>query len=252
MTTLARNPLSLPSAQPDGTHIRRKYSVRPRRCLDTSSTTSEYSVHHVRDYWPSDIGTVDREQYRSSNITFASHSSGSRRSDEHDGPSADHDRNDRHASYRQLLDEKLEATRGAQESWLEGIANDIRSQVTAEQRLLRTIREQRQRENERRQREIEQQRREAEERRQREIEQEIERREREAEQRRRDEEEAYVLRQAIVAAEEAERREEAAEAERQRLARLRDCTVCTDSFDMGGMIQLPCEHWYCRDDFQGK
>ena len=252
MTYLARNPLPPRSAQPDVSHIRRKYSVRPRRSLGASSATSEYNVHQAQDYWPSNIGTIDREEYRSSSTASASHSSGSRHLDEHDGPSADLDHNDRHAGYRQLLEEKLEATRGAQESWLEGITNDIRSQVTAEQRLLRTIREQRQRENEQHQREVEQQRREAEERRQRETEQEIEQWEREAERRRREEEEAYALEQAIIAAEEAERREEAAEAERERLARLRDCTVCMDPFDMGGMIQLLCEHWYCRDDFQGR
>ena len=51
--------------------------------------------------------------------------------------------------------------------------------------------------------------------------------------------------------EERRRQEEAEQIERERRARLRECTVCFDEDDMTSMKQLACEHWYCRDDLRG-
>ena len=51
---------------------------------------------------------------------------------------------------------------------------------------------------------------------------------------------------------EVERQEEIERLERERLARLRECVVCMETFDMGVMKRLRCDHWYCEDDLKGR
>ncbi|KAK3642623.1 hypothetical protein LTR56_010671 [Elasticomyces elasticus] len=53
----------------------------------------------------------------------------------------------------------------------------------------------------------------------------------------------------IAAEAERSRRQAQAEEERRR-SRLRDCAVCLEQHDMGGMVQLTCQHWYCHDDLR--
>lgn len=51
---------------------------------------------------------------------------------------------------------------------------------------------------------------------------------------------------------EVERQEEIERLERERLARLKECVVCMETFDMGVMQRLRCDHWYCEDDLKGR
>jgi len=79
--------------------------------------------------------------------------------------------------------------------------------------------------------------------------QEIERRREEILQRRRQlEEERRAQEEAAAEV----RRREQEEAERIRQERLRQCAVCMDEADIDLMVQLPCTHWYCVDDLDGK
>jgi len=60
-------------------------------------------------------------------------------------------------------------------------------------------------------------------------------------------------RQRAILAEAAERRRlEAEEAERVRRERLKECAVCLEEIDMGMMVEVPCNHWYCRTHLRGK
>ena len=71
------------------------------------------------------------------------------------------------------------------------------------------------------------------------------------EQQRMIEEEARLQRLRLEAEEE-HRRREAEAAERRRRERERECAVCLEMNDMGGMIQTPCQHWYCQEHLRGK
>lgn len=77
----------------------------------------------------------------------------------------------------------------------------------------------------------------------------LEQQERELHQTRRKEAEARrELEAAEEGAERARQFEQAAEEERVRQERLRDCVVCMEAGDMSDMAQLRCKHWYCPDD----
>ncbi|KAK0263844.1 hypothetical protein LTS09_002195 [Friedmanniomyces endolithicus] len=71
----------------------------------------------------------------------------------------------------------------------------------------------------------------------------------EEEDKRRRRREAEVTR---IAAKADRRRRRAQAAAEQRRARLRDCAVCLDQYDLGEMIQLTCRHWYCHGDLRGE
>ncbi len=71
----------------------------------------------------------------------------------------------------------------------------------------------------------------------------------EEEDKRRRRREAEVVR---IAAKADRRRRRAQAAAEQRRARLRDCAVCLDQYDLGEMIQLTCRHWYCHGDLRGE
>ena len=65
-------------------------------------------------------------------------------------------------------------------------------------------------------------------------------------------EEEALLQQLHTEAEEEHRRWEAEAADRRRRERERECAVCLEMNDMGGMIQAPCEHWYCQEHLRGR
>ena len=65
-------------------------------------------------------------------------------------------------------------------------------------------------------------------------------------------EEEALLQRLQLEAEEEHRRREAEAAERRRRERERECAVCLEMNDMGGMIQTPCRHWYCQEHLRGK
>ncbi|KAI1134206.1 hypothetical protein F5Y05DRAFT_239082 [Hypoxylon sp. FL0543] len=50
--------------------------------------------------------------------------------------------------------------------------------------------------------------------------------------------------------EERRRIREAEERERIRRERLRECAVCMEEDEMGSMVQVTCQHWYCHEDLQ--
>jgi len=62
------------------------------------------------------------------------------------------------------------------------------------------------------------------------------------ERRHREEQEAIIEAQRIAAEDE----------ERRRRERLRTCVVCMDENDLDVMVQVPCQHWYCRACLRGK
>lgn len=180
-------------------------------------------------------------------------------------------------NYALQLQEKVEATRKAQELWLEDVAGQAQALrlEREEERLVRqNVYEQLRAEHQAQVIEAAEKRREAEEeenRRRRRIyeEQQAEQRARaieaaEAAERRREAEEEERRRRRIYeeqqeverqerAAEAAETRRRAAEeAERRRRERERECLACTDTADMGTMAQVACTHWYCRECLQGK
>ncbi len=71
----------------------------------------------------------------------------------------------------------------------------------------------------------------------------------EEEDKRRRRREAEVAR---IAAKADRRKRRAQAAAEQRRARLRDCAVCLDQYDLAEMIQLTCQHWYCHGDLRGE
>ena len=77
---------------------------------------------------------------------------------------------------------------------------------------------------------------------------EAEQRQSALEEERRIREQAIAARQAEIAAEEERRQRQ----EEERRARLRECAVCLEDQDMSVMIEIPCRHWYCREDIQSK
>ncbi|MCJ1241711.1 hypothetical protein MMC14_009717 [Varicellaria rhodocarpa] len=277
MIVLPRNPLLPRSVQPDPSQIKRKSSIRPRKSPASGPNPSSTGLYNP---------TSDPTRQ---NGKFPQKFPGPQLDNNHpEEPRGNSEGRSRGADYGLLLQESLEAARMTQESWLEDINIQIRQQQEAQQEILRIAREERNRiaeeqrriaqrlhqqeldahqsrlEDITRQRLIDEELRriEAEEHRRiarewheqaeqqlREQEIQIATRVAEEQERREAEEEARALQQAV---EEAQREEQIAEAERQRVARQRDCTVCMDAFDMGGMVELECEHWYCRDDFQGK
>ncbi|MCJ1432775.1 hypothetical protein MMC27_002132 [Xylographa pallens] len=273
MTALALNPLSIRNTQPNAFHVRRKYSVRQRNNVHLALKSVEISPHIEGSTRLKNDASVDcdctlnaRRDIRLDAV------SGSVRVNQWKRNTTDETHAESRSTYEPILQEKLVAARRAQAEWRENITHDAERRDAAHQQLLQLAKEERQvianeeREaldiyhqrqieahfarlatvNLRRQLEAEDLRREAEEWRL-----GIERQKIEAQQRIRDEQDALALQQAILIAEDLQRQEEAEDAERQRTARQRECTVCLDTFDMGIMVELRCEHWYCRDDLQG-
>ena len=309
MIVLPRNPLLSRSVQPDPSQIKRKFSTRSRTIPASGTEVISTGIYDVtsartRGHEPTVRNNVSE---RHQNGKFIQRFSRPRLDDNYGGElNSNSEVRTRGANYGPLLQESLEAARTAQESWLEDINIHIRQQQDAQQEILRTAREERNRiaeeqrqiaqrlhqqqlqayqtrlEDIARQRQVEEESRriEAEDRRRiarewheqaeqqlRDQELRLAARVAEEQQRQEAEEEARILQQAVEEVErqeqiaeaerqrvmeEVERQEQIAEAERRRIARQRDCTVCMDAFDMGGMVELECEHWYCRDDFQGK
>ncbi|MCJ1381810.1 hypothetical protein MMC17_004921 [Xylographa soralifera] len=266
MTALAHNPLSIRNTQPDVFHARRKYSVRQQKDLNLALKSIETSLHVDDSTRPNNDASIDRDgtlnERRDIGFNAISKSvpvNQCRRN------ATNTTHTEPNYTYGPILQEKLVAARRAQAEWRENIIHDAERQGAAHRQLLQLAKEeqeiianeerealekdhQRQIEthlarlatiNLRRQLEAEELRREA------------ERLEIEAQQRIKDEEESLALQQAILIEEELQRQEEAEEAERRRIARERECTVCLDTFDMETMVELRCEHWYCRDDLQG-
>ena len=180
-------------------------------------------------------------------------------------------------NYALQLEEKIEATRRAQELWLEdatGQAQALRLEREEERLVHQTVyeqlraehqaqiteaaekwREQQEEQFRRRQRIYEEQQIEQRARAREAAEAAERRREAEAEERRRrriyeQQLEAERLLQAAAAAE--ARRRELEEAERRRRERERECLACTDTADMSTMAQVACTHWYCHECLQGK
>ena len=63
---------------------------------------------------------------------------------------------------------------------------------------------------------------------------------------------ALEQQRAHEAAEEARQAHLAAEEEQRRRERERQCAVCLEFNDMGGMVEIPCRHWYCPDHLRGE
>ncbi|MCJ1353868.1 MAG: hypothetical protein MMC33_003855, partial [Icmadophila ericetorum] len=66
----------------------------------------------------------------------------------------------------------------------------------------------------------------------------------------REQEQILAYWEAHKVAMEVERQEEIERVERERIARLRECVVCMERFDLGVMKRLQCDHWYCEDDLK--
>ncbi|MCJ1398123.1 hypothetical protein MMC11_001320 [Xylographa trunciseda] len=273
MTALALNPLSVRKAQPDVFHIRRKYSVRQRKVVNLTLISTQISPHVEGNTRPNNKASID-DGY-TANERGDIHSNAVSRSvwaNQHRRNTTSTTHIEPRLDYRSVLQEKLFAARTAQEAWREDITREAERRDAVHRHLLQLAKEEQERfadgekealerDNQqqietqlarlatirlRRQLEAEELRREAEQRRL-----DAEKLEVEAQQWMKDEEDALALQQAISIAEELQRQEEAEAAERQRIAGQRECTVCLDRFDMGIMVELRCEHWYCRNDLQG-
>ena len=290
MIALPRNPLLPHPVQPDPSQSKRKFSIRPRKTAASRPDLTSTGLYNVVNAGTSKheqtvLSYVSGTRQDGRSVQKF----GGPRPDSnyHGGPSGISEGRSRGADYGLLLQKGLEVARMTQANWREDANIHIRQQQEAQQEILRIAREERNRiaeeqrqidqrllqqyleahqtrlEDIARQRRFEEESRriEAEERRRiarewheraeqqlRDEELQLAARVAEEQQRREAEEEAQALQDVI---EEAERQERIDEAERQRVARLRDCTVCMDAFDMEGMVELECEHWYCRADFQG-